>query len=123
MMLQVVASLTIIIQMILEVSFMLLENIYSTGVTYNPHLQSSKYFYSTGITHDRKKFYYIDPRLMSFNLLLPDVGVRLPADLADGVAGRERAGVDGLVDHLRRAAAAPGPKARPHQEQGPEVPR
>jgi hypothetical protein len=34
--------------MILDVSFMLMENIYSTGVTYNRHLKVSKYCYSTG---------------------------------------------------------------------------
>ncbi len=37
MMLQVVASHTIVILMTLEVSFMLLENIYSTGVTHDDH--------------------------------------------------------------------------------------
>jgi hypothetical protein len=54
MMPQLGASLTIIILMTLEVSFMLivtsimlLDNIYSTGITHdNCHLQSS-YFYST----------------------------------------------------------------------------
>jgi len=34
-MLQVVASPTIVILMTLEVSFILLENIYSTGITYD----------------------------------------------------------------------------------------
>ncbi len=48
MTLQVVASPRIIILMTLGVSFMLLENIYSTGVTYDRHLWSSKYFYITG---------------------------------------------------------------------------
>ncbi len=44
---QVVASPTIVIQMTLEVSFMLLENIYSTGITHvDRHLQLS-HFYST----------------------------------------------------------------------------
>jgi hypothetical protein len=48
MTLQVVLSPMIVIQMTLEVSFMLLENIYSTGITHdNCHLRSS-YFYSTG---------------------------------------------------------------------------
>ncbi len=47
-MLQVVASPTIIILMTLEVSFMLQGNSYSRGVTHdNRHLQSS-YFYITG---------------------------------------------------------------------------
>jgi hypothetical protein len=46
-MLQVVASPTIVILMTLEVSFMLLENIYSTRVTHDDcHLRLS-YFYST----------------------------------------------------------------------------
>jgi hypothetical protein len=36
-----------------QVSFMLLENIYSTGVTYDHHLRSSKYFYGTGQTLTR----------------------------------------------------------------------
>jgi hypothetical protein len=46
--LQVVASPTIVILMTLEVSFMLLEIIYSTCITHDDrHLQSS-YFYSTG---------------------------------------------------------------------------
>jgi hypothetical protein len=45
MMLQVVASPMIVILTTLEVSFML---IYSTGITYDCHLQSSKYSYSTG---------------------------------------------------------------------------
>jgi len=60
MMLQVVASSTFIILITLEtpmtailttleVSFMLLENIYSTGITYDRHLQLLlKYFYGTG---------------------------------------------------------------------------
>jgi hypothetical protein len=44
---KVVASPVIVIQMTLEVSCMLLENIYSTGITHvNRHLQLS-YFYST----------------------------------------------------------------------------
>jgi hypothetical protein len=47
MMLQVVATTTIVILTTLEVSFMLLENIYSTSVTYDCNLWSSKYFYST----------------------------------------------------------------------------
>jgi hypothetical protein len=48
MMLQIVAFPTIVILTTLEVSFMLLENIYSTGITNdNRHLQSSD-FYSTG---------------------------------------------------------------------------
>jgi hypothetical protein len=34
---QVVASPTIVILMTLEVSFMLLENIYSTGITHDDH--------------------------------------------------------------------------------------
>jgi hypothetical protein len=47
-MLQVVASPTIVIMRTLEVSFTLLENIYNTGVThYNCHLRAL-YFYSTG---------------------------------------------------------------------------
>jgi hypothetical protein len=53
--LQIVASLMIVILMTVEVSFMflessimLLENIFSTGITHDGrHLQSS-YFYSTG---------------------------------------------------------------------------
>ncbi len=48
MMLLVVVSPMIIILTTREVSYMVLENIYSTGVTYNHHLWSSKYFYSTG---------------------------------------------------------------------------
>jgi hypothetical protein len=45
--LQVVASPTIVIMATLEVSFMLLENIYSAGITHdNRHLRSS-YFYNT----------------------------------------------------------------------------
>jgi hypothetical protein len=51
MMLQVVVSPTIIIMMTLEAPMIIilitLESIYSTGVTYKRHLQSSKYFYST----------------------------------------------------------------------------
>ncbi len=48
-MLQVVASLTIAILTIIEVSFTLLEKYYSTGITRDDrHLQSS-YFYSTGL--------------------------------------------------------------------------
>ncbi len=47
-MLQAVASPTIIIQTTLDMSFMLIENIYSAGVTLdNRHLRSS-YFYSAG---------------------------------------------------------------------------
>jgi hypothetical protein len=47
-MLQVVASPTIIILTTLEVSFTLLENIYSRGITHDDfHLRSS-YFYSAG---------------------------------------------------------------------------
>jgi hypothetical protein len=54
--------------MLLELSIMLLENIYSTGVTHdNRHLQSS-YFYSTGHSllwytknFVHKKFYSIGP--------------------------------------------------------------
>jgi hypothetical protein len=45
---KVAASPTIVTLTTLEVSFMLLENVYSTGVTYdNLHLRSS-HFYSTG---------------------------------------------------------------------------
>ncbi len=44
MMLQVVESHTITILTALGVSFMLLENIYCTIITYNRHLQSLKYF-------------------------------------------------------------------------------
>jgi len=43
MMLQVVPSSTIIILMTLDVSFILLENIYSTGIACKHHLRSSKY--------------------------------------------------------------------------------
>jgi hypothetical protein len=50
MMLQVVASPMIIILTTLEVSFMLLENIYITSVTYNYYLQFQKYFCSKGHT-------------------------------------------------------------------------
>ncbi len=45
-MLQVVASPTIVILMTLEVSFMLQENIYSTGVTHDDcHLPLSYFYY------------------------------------------------------------------------------
>ncbi len=50
--LQVVASPMIIILTTLEVSFVLLDNIYSTGITHDDHHLRSSYFYSTGITHD-----------------------------------------------------------------------
>jgi hypothetical protein len=46
-MLQAVGSPTIIILTTLEVSFMLLDDIYSTGIPYDHHLSLSKYFYST----------------------------------------------------------------------------
>ncbi len=47
MILQVVASPTIVIPMIPEELFMLLDNIHNAGLTQDHHLQSSKYFYST----------------------------------------------------------------------------
>ncbi len=47
-MLQVVASPTIIILMTLGVLFMLLENIYSTGVTHDDRHLRLSYLYSTG---------------------------------------------------------------------------
>jgi hypothetical protein len=46
---QVMASPTMVILTTLVVSFMLLENIYSTDITYNSHLRLSKYFYCTGL--------------------------------------------------------------------------
>jgi hypothetical protein len=46
-MLQAVASPTIITLMNLKVSFMLLKNIYSTGLTHDYHHLRSSYFYST----------------------------------------------------------------------------
>jgi hypothetical protein len=46
--LQVVASPMIIILKALKVSFMLLENIYGTGVTHDDSHSWSSYFYSTG---------------------------------------------------------------------------
>ncbi len=46
--LQVVLSPMSITLMTLGVSFMLVENFCSTGITYDRHFQSSKYFYSTG---------------------------------------------------------------------------
>jgi len=63
--LQVMASPTIIIMKTLEVSFMLLENLYSTVITHDDrHLQSS-YFYITGYILlfcyiKNKKFYSFD---------------------------------------------------------------
>jgi hypothetical protein len=45
MILQVVASPTIVILMIPEELFMLLDNIHKAGLTQDHHLQSSKYFY------------------------------------------------------------------------------
>ncbi len=47
-MLQVVASPMILITMTLEVSFMLLENIYSTGITHDDRHLPASYFYSIG---------------------------------------------------------------------------
>jgi len=47
-MLHLVASLTISILTMVEVSFMFLESIYSTGVSQDHHLQLSKYSYSAG---------------------------------------------------------------------------
>jgi hypothetical protein len=38
----------ILITMTLEVSFMLLENIYSTGITHDDHHLPSSYFYNIG---------------------------------------------------------------------------
>jgi hypothetical protein len=46
--LQVVASPMIVILTTLEVSFMLLDNIYTKGIPYDHHLQSSRYSYSPG---------------------------------------------------------------------------
>jgi hypothetical protein len=46
--LQIVVSPTIIILTTLEVSFMVLEHIYSTGVTHDDRHLLSSYFYSTG---------------------------------------------------------------------------
>jgi hypothetical protein len=49
MTLQVVASPTIVILMTLEAPMVIiLMTLESTGITYNCHLQSSKYFYITG---------------------------------------------------------------------------
>ncbi len=48
MMLKMVSSPTIVILTAPEVSFMLPENVYSTGVSYDLHLRLSKYFYSIG---------------------------------------------------------------------------
>jgi hypothetical protein len=48
MMLQAVTTPMIVILTTVEVLFMFLENIYSTGVTYDHHLRSPKYFCHTG---------------------------------------------------------------------------
>jgi hypothetical protein len=52
--LQVVASPTIVILTTLEVSFMLLENIYSTDVTHGDHHLRPSYFHSKGCWHHPK---------------------------------------------------------------------
>jgi len=46
MILQFVASPLIIILTTVKVSFIILENIYYTDITYDCHLQSSKYFHN-----------------------------------------------------------------------------
>ncbi len=56
MMLQVVASHTTVILMTLDLLFMFLENIKSTGITHDRHLQLSKYFYRTGHSLTYKEF-------------------------------------------------------------------
>jgi hypothetical protein len=58
MMLQVVASPMVIILMTIDVSFKLLENIYSTGVNYNCHNHQNIFLVqATGIVWD-KSFYF-----------------------------------------------------------------